>query len=439
MTKFSLLLSIATGATLYAAEATALPFEQSGFSGEANGWTVWSSRPEIAPRTWVESTVSVGGQGSLAVSGNGNLGTFGGWQRTFTAIEPAAWYRFTASYRHTGITSPNWQIQPRLDWHRAGGRRAGEVDYAYQTTQEGEWTRVSLQTQAPANAGTVTVQLFLAHAPQGVVWWDNIAFTRIDPPGPRNVTIATVNFRPKGPQSPEQNVRQFVATIERAVPAKADLILLPEGITVVGTGKRYADVAETIPGPTTNTLGELARKRKAYIVAGIYEREGQVVYNTSVLMDREGKLAGKYRKVYLPREEMEELAPGNDYPVFKTDFGTIGMMICYDVFFADPARGLAAKGAEIILLPIWGGDETLAKARAIENQIYLISSGYNHPTYIMNPDGERIASAPESGTVAVATIDLNKSLRQLNNNLGDMRNRRPRELRADVDALAPLR
>lgn len=438
MTAFAFVL-FSTAAALAAADGTVLPFEQSGFSDAGTGWTVWSSRPEIAPRTWVENTISLGEQGSLAASGNGNLGTFGGWQRTFTGIEPAAWYRFTAFYRHTGITSPNWQIQPRLDWRRAGGRRVGEVDYAYQTVQEGEWTKVTFQTQAPALASTVTVQLFLAHAPQGVVWWDRIALARIETPGPRNVTIATVNLRPKGPLSPEQSVRQFVETVERSVPAKADLILLPEGITIVGTNKRFSDVAETIPGPTTATLGDLARKRKAYVVAGIYEREGQVLYNTAVLMDRDGKLAGKYRKVYLPREEMEQLAPGNDYPVFRTDFGTIGIMICYDVFFSDPARGLATKGAEIVLLPIWGGDQSLAKARAIENQIYLVSSGYDHPTYIMNPEGERIAAAPESGTVAVATIDLNKSLRQLNNNLGDMRNRRPREIRADVDALSAVR
>jgi predicted amidohydrolase len=438
MTRIPVLLSICAAAA-FAADGTALRFEQSGFSEAANGWTVWSSRPDTAPRTWIENNVSLGENGSLAVSGNGNLGTFGGWQRTFTGIQPAAWYRFTAFYRATGITTPNWQIQPRLDWSRANGKRAGEVDYAYQAAREGEWTRVTLQTQAPAAASAVTVQLFLAHAPQGVVWWDEVGFERIPPPGPRSVTIASVNLRPEHSASSQESVRQFVDLIDRAVPPNADLILLPEGITVVGTNKKYADVAETIPGPTTATLGEVARKRKAYVAAGIYEREGQVVYNTAVLMDREGKLAGKYRKVYLPREEMEQLAPGNDYPVFRTDFGTVGMMICYDVFFPDPARGLATKGAEIVLMPIWGGDQALAKARAIENQVYLVASGYDHPTYIMNPEGEKIAQAPQRGTVAVVTIDLNKSLRQVNTNLGDMRNRRPRELRTDVDPLSALR
>lgn len=134
---------------------------------------------------------------------------------------------------------------------------------------------------------------------------------------------------------------------------------------------------------------------------------------------------------------MEQLTPGNDYPVFQTEFGTLGMMICYDVAYADPARGLTAGGAEIIALPIWGGDETLAKARAIENQVYLVASGYDHPTYIMNPDGERLATARERGSAAIATIDLNKSLRQPNNNLGDMRNRLPRELRLDVTTGIP--
>ena len=123
------------------------------------------------------------------------------------------------------------------------------------------------------------------------------------------------------------------------------------------------------------------------------------------------------------------LTPGSDYPVFRTDFGTVGLMICYDVFFADPARALATKGAEVILMPIWGGDETLAKARAIENKIFLVASGYDHPTYIMDPDGERLSVGQRPGA-AVATIDLNK--RYMEQWLGEMKARRPKEIRVDV-------
>jgi predicted amidohydrolase len=125
---------------------------------------------------------------------------------------------------------------------------------------------------------------------------------------------------------------------------------------------------------------------------------------------------------------MQQLAPGNEYPVFRTDFGTVGLMICYDVFFAEPARALALQGAEIVLLPIWGGDETLATARAIENHVFLVSSGYDHPTYIMDPAGKRIVEAPSRGTAAIATVDLNK--RYLD--LWDWKGRRPREYRPDV-------
>ena len=183
-------------------------------------------------------------------------------------------------------------------------------------------------------------------------------------------------------------------------------------------------------------LGELARRRSSYVAAGIYEREGPAIYNTAVLIDRAGNLAGKYRKVYLPREEVEAgLTPGSDYPVFSTDFGTVGMMICYDVFFADPARALATKGAELIVMPIWGGDETLAKARAIENKVFLIASGYDHPTYVMDPDGERLAVAEKRGDAAIATIDLNK--RYLDPFLGDMHGRRMKELRLDVKPALP--
>ena len=157
-------------------------------------------------------------------------------------------------------------------------------------------------------------------------------------------------------------MEKFAQTIDHEVQGKADVILLPEGITVVGTGKKDSDMGEPIPGPTTKRLGEVARQKHSYIVAGMFEREGPAIYNTAVLIDRAGNVAGKYRKVYLPREEMEVgLTPGSDFPVFQTDFGKVGLMICWDLQYTDPARALVLGGAELILLPIWGGERRSAR------------------------------------------------------------------------------
>src|SRR5436190_2947869 len=394
------------------------------------GWTAWAPRDEIAPRTFIDAVHYHGKPGSLAISGNSNPAAYGGWVYTANAIAAGKWYRFQAYYRQQGVSNERNQVIARLDWRKANGKRAGQPDYAYELNREGEWNRLTLDVPAPEAAAAVAIELYLAHAPAATLWWDDVSLDEIAAPAPRPVAVFSVNLRPSGSKTAAENVEKFAEVIDRQVQGKADVILLPEGITVVGTGKKDPDVAETIPGPTTLRLGEVARKKNSYIVGGIYEREGPAIYNTAVLIDRQGNVAGKYRKVYLPREEIEVgLTPGSDYPVFRTDFGTVGLMICYDVFYADPARALALKGAEMILMPIWGGDETLAKARAIENKVFLVASGSDHPTYIMDPDGERLSEAQQGGA-ALATVDLNK--RYLEKFLGEMRARRPKELRVDV-------
>jgi len=105
-------------------------------------------------------------------------------------------------------------------------------------------------------------------------------------------------------------------------------------------------------------------------------------------------------------------------------------MICWDVQYADPARGLALRGAELILMPIWGGSEPLARARAIENHVFLASSGYDFPSLVIDPKGETLARTEEDGTVATATVDLNR--RYVDEWLGDMRAGFFRALRGDV-------
>lgn len=410
--------------------------QESAFRPHPFGWTGWSQRPESRPRVFVDTQVGRDAPGSLAVNGGSNAAAYGGWRKTVSGVKPGDWLRFQASYKAEGVPAENWQVIARLDWQTADGKRAGDPDYLPWTRRAGLWSDLSGEAQAPAGAAAVIVELYLANAPQGTVWWDNVVLERIPAPAPRNVKIATVNLRPRNSPGPVESVARFLETIEKSVPAKTDVILLPEGITVVGTTKTYVEVGESIPGPTTKTLGQVAKARNSYIVAGIYEREGATIYNTAVLIDRQGNVAGKYRKVYLPREEVERgLTPGLHFPVFQTDFGKVGLMICYDVFFAEPARALANQGADMILMPIWGGDETLAKARAIENGVFLIASGYDHPTYIMDPFGERLSQAREEGTAAVATVDLAKHYRW--KWLGEMRTRRLKELRMDVAVPQP--
>ena len=394
-------------------------------------WHPWAPRPENAALLTVEREGGRSPEGALVVSGNGNRAVLGGWERTVEGIEPGQWYRLSLLYRHEGLALATRQVVCRLDWARADGRRAGRPEYAWREEPEGDWTRLTVEAPAPEDAAAVRIQLLLWDAPEGKVGFDEVKLEPVPAPQPRPVRIASVNYRPQRTASAGESVRRFIELVDREVRDEVDLILLPEGITVVGTGKKYAEVAEPVPGPTTERLGELARRHKAYVVAGLYELERPALYNTAVLIGRDGGFIGKYRKVYIPREETEGgISPGWSYPVFETDFGKLGMMICWDTQYADPARGLTLGGAEIIAVPIWGGNETLVKARAIENQVYLVTSGYDFPARVYTPDGEIVAAAAKDGEVVRATVDLNR--RWVYPWLGEMRGRFRRELRLDV-------
>jgi predicted amidohydrolase len=140
---------------------------------------------------------------------------------------------------------------------------------------------------------------------------------------------------------------------------------------------------------------------------------------------------GKYRKVTLPRDEAAGgVAPGDEYPVFDTRFGKLGIMICYDGFFPEVARQLTNRGAEVIAWPVWGCNPLLAAARACENHVYIVSSTYEPPernwmlTAVWGPTGDRLATAEKYGEVIVAEIDLAAPVYW--RSLGDFRGELPR-------------
>jgi predicted amidohydrolase len=190
-------------------------------------------------------------------------------------------------------------------------------------------------------------------------------------------------------------------------------------ITRVGTDASLADVAEPIPGPATQRVGDAARRNGLWVVAGLTERAGDVVYNTAALLDRQGRLAGTYRKTHLPREEWKKgVRPGDEYPVFDTDFGRVAIQICYDWFFPEPTAIFALKGAEIVFAPTWGNTlpdqdgiahgETVFRVRARDNGVYMVPSVYSGSSLVIDPMGRVLASNAGRDGVFWAEVDLSR-------------------------------
>lgn len=233
----------------------------------------------------------------------------------------------------------------------------------------------------------------------------------------------------------ERNVTAAEAHVASAARAGARLIVLPETFSWRGPASGDAAAAEEIEGPTLGRLGRLARDLGVTIVAGsILERarDGGQPYNTSVALGPDGRILAAYRKVHLfdvalpGKVEVRESARrgrGGDAVCVDTDLGRLGLSVCYDLRFPELYRRLALGGAEILCVPSaftfptgaahW---ETLLRARAIENQCWVLAanqhgpSGLGHADYghsaVVDPWGTVVACATDGERVVLAEVDM---------------------------------
>lgn len=259
-------------------------------------------------------------------------------------------------------------------------------------------------------------------------------------------------------EDPRQNIRKASDKIEQAAEKGAEIVCLPELYrTRYFPQQKKQDaskLAETVPGESTKAFSNLAKKHKVVVVAPLFEKskEGKY-YNTAAVIDANGKTLGAYRKTHIPQDpyfyEKDYFSLGDTgYEVFKTAYGCVGVLICYDQWFPEPARILTLKGADIIFYPTaigWilghtsaDGDwhdawRTVQRGHAIANGIHVAAVNrvgeegilkFWGGSFVCDSFGKILAEAGETEQVLLAKVDFDMNKR-IRDGWGFLKNRRP--------------
>jgi N-carbamoylputrescine amidase len=240
---------------------------------------------------------------------------------------------------------------------------------------------------------------------------------------------------------PSNNLRNTIQKISSAASKGAKIICLQELFRsryfCQAEDAELFSLAETIPGPTTHVLCELAKKLEIVIIVPLFEKRTQGIYhNTAVVIDADGAIVGKYRKMHIPDDpcfyEKFYFTPGDSgFQSFPTRYGRVGVLICWDQWFPEAARLTALSGAQFIFYPTAIGFqsadagevekqisawETVQKGHAITNGVFLASANrvgtedaltFWGRSFICNPFGEVLAQAGQSSEeILIAACDL---------------------------------
>lgn len=230
---------------------------------------------------------------------------------------------------------------------------------------------------------------------------------------PREAWVASVGQMGLSASTPQEMCRKMLDRMEETTPLQPDIVCTPEVFPFAGlpSGARepVAQVAEQREGPVIGACSEFARRHRCYVICSTYTKEAGRCYIASVLLDRAGRYVGEYRKTNPTNDELElGITPGPlDPPVFRTDFGTIGIQICYDVNWYENWDRLARAGAEMVFWPSAFGGGKMLNSLAWMNKYYVVTcTRFDHPTKIVNPLGEDVVETGRAGNWICDPVNL---------------------------------
>lgn len=347
-------------------------FQQSRIGELPDGWTLHSAAASLTP---VFKMVKRDGERLLMATGDGNPDCVG-YISTNAPVTLGKTYRLKVLLRMSEDLNPHEHL---LFQCFRNNTRNGISQFR---RLEDGWVQGDVKIHYPGQGkAEAEVRILFRLSSHGKVWVKNISLVETDPVRPRWVTVACTQGT--------ATLETCRAVLDASGKAGVDLVLLTEYM-------QGGLLPEPVPGPSSKLMSEKAREYRMYVAGGIVRKDVQNerLYNTALLYDRQGELAGSYDKLhpYSPELNEQGITPGSRVPVFSTDFGKVGFMICYDSWFTDVARLLSLRGAEIILFPNAGYYRSLMPARSADNCVRIVSSSWNSGYGVWDTVGREVLS-----------------------------------------------
>ena len=350
------------------------------------------------------------GAAALAVGLQDSGEDMGRWSCEIEGIKAGGSYNFHIEYTMQNVLYEHETVQILISWKNMNGEFTLR-EYAYNTNKRQDgMTIADKRLTAPADAAGFRLDLIVLYAKNAVVSFYNASLVITNQHPRRTVKIAATFI--KKFQGPEYNLPAALELTDKAAAEGADVVIFAEMFMYFGGSYKKPEIAESVPGKTTEIFAKKAVQHGIYIIINIYENDNGRIYNTSVVIGRDGRIVHKYRKTHIPLGEVDTgVRPGDTINVFDLDFGRCGILICWDHYFPEAVRMLAMQGAEILFVSSIGYTEH-ARTYAMNNGVYMAIAGINGPcpSRIISPGGELLAHAGSTNEdgYAIAEIDLDK-------------------------------